>query len=107
MQTRTCISSNISVKQPCSEFLYSGTFLGTSQVDVKHCGLDECVEAVEGFMVVNTEDEVCLEKLIESCQGCLRLARDGLLVNDDIEPLNVVLLFTNTEKEGLSWFQAP
>lgn len=57
------------MKQPCSEFLYSGTFLGTSQVDVKHCGLDECVEAVEGFMVVNTEDEVCLKKTNRKLPG--------------------------------------
>lgn len=53
-------------------------------------------------MVVDTEDEVCFEELIESCQGCLCLARDGLVINDDIVSLDAVLLFTNTQEEGLS-----
>lgn len=91
------------MKKSRSELPNSGIFLGTSHVDVEHCGLDECVEVVEGFMVVDTEDEVCFEELMESCQGCLCLARDGLVVNDDIEPLDVFLLFTNTQEEGLSW----
>lgn len=69
---------------------------------MEYRGLDECVEVVEGFMVVNTEDKVCLEEFIKSCQGCLRLVRNGLVVNNDIEPLDIVLLFTDTQEEGLS-----
>lgn len=54
-------------------------------------------------MVADTEDEVCFEELIKSCQGCLCLARDGLLINDDVVSLDAVLLLTNTQEEGLSW----
>lgn len=102
-----CITSSIGAQQSCSELLDSGTFLCISHIDVEHRGLDECIEVVEGFMVVNTEDEMCLEEFIESCQGCLRLARDGFVVNNNIEPLDVVLLFTDTQQEGLSWFHTP
>ena len=93
------------MQEPCSELFDSGTFLGTSHVYVEHRGLDELVEAVEGFMIVNTEDEVCFEEFIEGGQGCLGLSRDGLVVNNDMEPLDVVLLFTNAQQEGLAWFQ--
>lgn len=93
------------MQKPCSEFFDSGTFLGTSNINVKYRGLYESVEAGEGFMVVDTEDELSFEEFIEGCHGCLPLARDGLVVNDDVEPLNVVLLFTNTQQEGLPWFQ--
>ena len=86
------ITLDISVQKPHSEFFDSGTCV-------------EAVEAVEGFMEVDTEDEVSFEEFIEGCHGCLPLARDGRVVNDDIEPLNVVLLFTNTQQEGLPWFQ--
>lgn len=100
-----CVTSDTCVQQSCSELLHTGTFLGTSHINVEHSGLDECVEAVKGFLVVNTEDEVGLEEFIESCQGCLSLARDGLMVNNDIESLEVALLFTDTQEDGLSWFQ--
>lgn len=50
-------------------------------------------------MVVHTEDEVCFEELIESCQGCVCLARVGLVINDDVVSLDDVLLFTNTQEE--------
>lgn len=42
--------------------------------------LDEHIEVVEGFMVVATEDEVCFEELIKTCQRCLCLGREGLVV---------------------------
>lgn len=86
-----------------SELLDSGTFLGTSHVNVKNCGLDECIEVEEGFVVVDTEDEVCFEQLIKSCQRCLRLAWYGLVVNDDVVMLDAVLLLTLTQQEGLTW----
>ena len=88
-----------------SELLDSGTFLGTSHINVKNCGVDECIEVEEGFVVVDTEDEVCFEELVESCQGCLCLAqtsRDGLVVNDDVVSLDAVLLLTHTQEEGLT-----
>lgn len=82
------------MQKSCSKLLDSGTFLGTSHVNVEYGGLDERIEVVEGFMVVDAEGEVCFEELVESCQGCLCLARDGLVVNDYVESLNAVLLFT-------------
>ena len=69
-----CITSSV-VQISRSELLDSGTFLGTSHINVKNCGLDECIEVEEGFVVVDTEDEVCFEELVESCQGCLCLAQ--------------------------------
>lgn len=53
-------------------------------------------------MVVDTEGEVCFEELIKSCQGCLGLAGDGLVINDDEVSLDAVLLCANTQEEGLS-----
>lgn len=76
--------------------LDSGTFLGTSHVNVGNCGIDERIEVVEGFVVVDTEDKACFEELIKSCQGCLCLASDGL---DDV-CFDDVLHFTNTQVEG-------
>ena len=95
------ITSSV-VQKSRSELFDSGTFLGTSDVNVKNCGLDECIEVEEGLVVADTEGEVCFEELIESCQGCLCLAGDGLVVNDDVVSLDAVPLLTHTQEEGLS-----
>lgn len=55
-------------------------------------------------MVVETEGEVCFEELIKCCQGCLCLARDGFVINDDVVCLDAVFIFTNTQEEGLFRF---
>jgi len=96
------------LKYLCATVLLWAPWLrGCLPMSMLDSGLDEHVEAVEGSIVVDTEDEVCLEEFIESCQGCLCLARDGVVVNDDIEAFDVVLLFTDIQEEGLSWFQTP
>lgn len=45
---------------------------------------------------------MCLEELVKGSNSSLRLTRNGLLVHDDVEMLDAVVSFSNTQEKRLS-----
>lgn len=96
------LSSNLAVKKPCSDFFYSGTFFHFADVNAIHSGLDEDEEAGQGIIIRHSKSIMRLEELIKGSNWGLHPAGNGLLVQDDVEVLDAVASFSDTEQKGLS-----
>lgn len=94
-------SSNLTVKKPRSDFFHPRTLFHFANVDAKHGGLDEGEEAGQRIVIGQGKSIMRLEELIKCSNWGLHPAGNGLLVQDDVEILDAVASFTNTEKKGL------
>lgn len=94
-------SSNLPVKKPCSDFFYLRTLFHFADVDAIHGGLDEDEEAGQRIIIRHSKSIMRLEELIKGSNWGLHPAGNGLLVQDDVEVLDAVASFSDTEKKGL------
>jgi len=102
-----CSSSNCTVKNSRSNFLDPRTLLHTSNINSIHGGLDECVEAGQRFIVGHGKNKMCLEELVIGSNYGLRRTGNDLLVQDNVEILDAVASFSNTQEKGLSTASFP
>lgn len=94
-------SSNLTVKKPCSDFFYPRTLFHFADVNAIHGGLDEDEEAGQRIIIRHGKSIMRLEELIKGSNWGLHPAGNGLLVQDDVEVLDAVASFSDTEKKGL------